>query len=142
MVNEPKPSDIENNESGNQSPRGDFPDLVREEEGKHTHERIILYLRSLNAPFRRGLALALEALDVAEKETLAVNMEAPVSAGVQALKRLMSDNGLFSSEGPDYGEWFRYRTRCHGPTDGKDLSGGLKSMPPLNRGFMKPEKGV
>lgn len=142
MGNELKLSGTENNASGNQLPTGDFSGLDREETWKHTHERMMLYLRSLDAPFRVGLVLALEALDVAQKKTQTNDKEAPISEGVQALISLMTDHGFFSSEGPDYGEWFRYRTKCPGTTDGEDLSGGLKAMPPLNRGSMKPEKGV
>lgn len=128
--------------SGNHSRNRDLPESIREENWKHAQERMMLYLRSLDAPFRRGLVLALEALEIAEKGTQANDQEARISEGIQALKRLMFDQGLFTSEGPDYGEWFRYRTPFQGQSDQEDLSGGLRSMPPLHRGSMKPEKAT
>ncbi|MFH1480556.1 MAG: hypothetical protein ABIG67_04760 [Pseudomonadota bacterium] len=110
-----------------------------EEEWREARERIMLYLRLLNAPARMGLEIALEVLTIAQKEKIGSNRDNPVSSAMQALKRTLAHHGLFSSEGPDYGKWFSYGSGDQRYLDGLDLPEKLRSMPPINRGCMKPE---
>ena len=110
-----------------------------EEEWREARERIMLYLRLLNAPARVGLEIALEVLTIAQEEKIESNRDIPVSSAMQVLKRTLAHQGLFSSEGPDYGKWFRYGPEDQGYLDDLDRPEKLRFMPPINRGRMKPE---
>jgi hypothetical protein len=105
------------------------------EEWDEARERIMLYLRALNIPAGKGLEIALEALNIAQKETSGEDKPNPVSSAMKALKRTLACHDLFSAEGLTYGR----RLRNSGVNDA-DLTEKPRSMPPINRGSMKPEK--
>lgn len=102
---------------------------------KRALTRLLLYLQALDAPARAGLTLALYALDSEE-----IHGGGDLPGVMQAVRKRLADQGCFSCEGPDYGKWFRYKTLARRPCrEADDLSGGLTSMPPMNRRSMVPE---
>ena len=99
-------------------------------------ERVLLYLRGLGLPPREALAIALEALDRAGRETESSLGSHPAAASMRALRRLLSERYTLTREGT-LGFWSPY---LEFPRPTCQASGsGVMVAPPLNRGHMSPE---
>ena len=105
--------------------------VSREDEWGKAQQRLVLYLQSLKIPPFEVLELALEALKMAGEKG-----DPPVTASMRALRQLLSrrkPTGELKAE-------IKQRILILPFLEESDLFCGIKSMPPLNRGTMLPER--
>jgi hypothetical protein len=107
---------------------------------RRAQRRALGYLEVMGAPTLEGHELVMEALKRAQQTIRIAGRGDPAKETVRILRRLLNDRGLFSNMGPQYGRWFKYGSLRHRSfrTEG-DLSGGITSMPPINRGVMSTD---
>jgi hypothetical protein len=113
----------------------------REALWRRAQRRALAYLQVMGAPTLEGHELVMEALKRALQTIQSADGGEPVKETMQVLRRLLNDAGIFSHGGPQYGRWFKYRSlrRQVSRTEG-DLSGGIASMPAVNRGSMSTDR--
>ena len=123
--------------SGGKIQSGILSRVSREDEWGKAQQRLVLYLQSLKIPPFEVLELALEALKMAgEKWESAEKGDPPVTASMRALRQLLSrrkPTGELKAE-------IKQRILILPFLEESDLFCGIKSMPPLNRGTMLPER--
>ncbi len=102
-------------------------------------ERVLLYLRLLNVPGVEGLEIALEALRRARAQVKRGDSPAAVAAMV-ALRALLEERRIPKGSGTEQEN--RFGSICPWPllSEKAGVPGDAKSMPPLNRGFMTPDR--
>jgi hypothetical protein len=108
---------------------------------QRAQRRALAYLQAMGSPTLEGHELVMEALRGAHQTIQGAKRGDPVKETIQVLRRLLNERGLFGNTGPQYGGWFKYGSlRRQGCRTEGDLSGGLTSMPPMNRGFMSTDQ--
>jgi hypothetical protein len=108
---------------------------------KRAQRRALAYLQVMGAPTLEGHEIIMEALRRAHQTIQNARRGDPVKETMQVLRRLLSERGLYTHGGPQYGRWFNYGSlRRQLPRTEGDLSGGITSMPSLNRGFMSTDQ--
>jgi hypothetical protein len=102
-------------------------------------ERVLLYLRLLNVPGVEGLEIALEALRRARDQVKRGDSPAAAAAMV-ALRALLEERRISKGSGTEQEN--RFGSICPWPllSEKAGVPGDAKSMPPLNRGFMTPDR--
>jgi hypothetical protein len=108
-------------------------------EWKRGQERVLFYLRLLNLPGVETLEIALEALRRARNEVKRGD-SSPASAAMRALRALLEERRMSPGSGAE--QESRYGSICPWPllSEKAGVPGDAKSMPPLNRGFMTPDR--
>jgi hypothetical protein len=99
--------------------------------------RVLLYLRMLEIPALDSLECALEVLRRAKSEVEKDHTN-PIAASIHALRRVLSDQDVMSGHSGTGAEQVVSRLldqQGKGP-------GKIRSMPPMNRGHITPEKVI
>jgi hypothetical protein len=123
--------------SGGKIQSGISSRVSNEDEWGQAQQRLILYLRSLKIPPFEVLELALEALKMAvEKWESAEKGDPPVTGAMRALRQLLSRRKPTDELKADIKQMMRSLPFL----EEDDLFRGIKSVPPLNRGTMLPER--
>lgn len=114
--------------------------LKLENEWQRAQDRALLYLRLLGVPGFEALEIALEALRRARAISSESGTEPPASAAMRSLRKVLEEKKGASGGGLEKGGcvsrldvWPSLPERIGIPED-------AVSMPPLNRGPMKPER--
>ena len=110
--------------------------VSREDEWGKAQQRLILYLQSLKIPPFEVLELALEALKMAHEKWESGENEHPVTASMRALRQILFRRTPKGEPKPEIKQMMLDLPFL----EESDFFGGIKSMPPLNRGTMVPEK--
>lgn len=123
-------SDREIHNEGSREPSG-------EDDWGKAQQRLIFYLQSLKIPPFEVLELALDALRMAREELDGAEKgQTPVTASMRILRRLLSSRRPTGKLKAEMGQ-----KMLSLPYAGeKDLCRGIRSMPPLTRGTMLPER--
>lgn len=106
------------------------------EEWEKAQQRLCLYLRLMKVPPLESLEMALQALKLARRTP---SEGTPLRKSMDALRRLLSDWIRNRGEDPESAVT---HSAGHVPLPAPLVSadfGGIRSRPPLNRGFMLPE---
>jgi hypothetical protein len=102
--------------------------------GKAQH-RVSLYLRLMKVPSLESLELALEAMKRAKQATVSVH---PLTRAMLALRQVLIE---YESKQERKTIDLLKTTRIPLPSlTGREGCGGVRSRPPINRGFMVPEE--
>ena len=124
-----------NQSSSKNTPDGEVSETETEQEWQRAQGRLLLYLQMLQIPAVETLELALEALRRAKQEVTRVHSN-PIAESMRALHRLLLEQTCASS--------FDALSLAHVRTlwMGQHVSGQveIRSMPPLNRGSIIPER--
>ncbi len=119
---------------------GSLSRAFSEDEWGKAQQRLLLYLRSQKVPPFKALELALEALQLARRESEQADSRHPVTAAMWALRQLLIQRQASSnSEDTPKGRLQQMILQLPFPEE-SDLSRGIHSMPPLNRGVMVSER--
>jgi hypothetical protein len=110
--------------------------VSREDDWAKAQQRLILYLQSLKIPPFEVLELALEALKMADEKWESGENEHPVTASMRALRQILFRRKPKGDLKPEIKQMMLNLPFL----EESDLSCGINSMPPLNRGTMVPEK--
>jgi hypothetical protein len=122
------------------SMQGEITDPDQETLWQRAQRRALAYLQAIGAPTLEGHELVMEALKEAHQAIQNIGWGDPVKETIRILRRLLNDRGLLTNMGPQFGRWFKYGSlRRRGFRSQGDLSGGITSMPPMNRGFMSTD---
>jgi hypothetical protein len=108
-----------------------------EEEWQKAQQRVSLYLRLMKLPPLESLELALQALKRARQTP---GEAAPLSKSMHALRQVLSERERGRKEDPGTGELIEMASIPLPAPLGRGFSGGIRSWPLLNRGFMLPEE--
>ena len=109
------------------------PDM--EDVWEKAQQRVSLYLRVMKVPPLEGLELALEAMKRARRATDSIH---PLARAMQALRQVLAENEARQErETVDLLKVTRIRLPS---LTGREDCRGISSRPPINRGFMVPEK--
>ncbi len=102
-------------------------------------ERVLLYLRLLNLPGVEALEITLEALRRATSHPAAKD-EHPVTISMRMLRNVLEERKAAGGRKP--GVENRFRSICPWPLllEKAGVPEDTKSMPPLNRGIMIPDR--
>jgi hypothetical protein len=126
--------------SGNETLQGRSAKIYFPEEWGKAQQRLILYLQCLKVPPFEELELALEALKRARQSQDLQGENSPVTAAMRALRQLLLQR---------QSSYVRNGTPSAGPKkitvqvpamEVDDISRGIESMPPVNRGVMVPKR--
>ena len=109
--------------------------VSREDDWGKAQQRLILYLQSLKIPPFEVLELALEALKIAHEKWEGGD-EHPVTASMRALRHILFRRAPKGELRPEIKQMMLDLPFL----EQSDRSHWIRSMPPLNRGIMVPEK--
>jgi hypothetical protein len=109
------------------------PDI--EDDWEKAQQRVSLYLRLMKVPPLESLELALEAMKRARQATDSTH---PLTRAMLALRQVLAEHeSIQERETVD----LLKVTRIPLPSlTGREACSGIRSRPPINRGFMVPEK--
>jgi hypothetical protein len=101
-------------------------------------ERVLFYLRLLNVSGIEMLEIALQALRRARNEVK--KGDSPAGAAMGALRTLLEEKRISKEYGTEQEN--RFGSICPWPSlsEKAGVPRDAKSMPPLNRGFMTPDR--
>jgi hypothetical protein len=115
---------------------------------QNAHDRVLLYLRSLNMPPILGLSIALDVLRRAVEKCELSTEYYPARAAMLSLHEVLTERNLYPET---LAFWDRRKLFCTAEStiplneiagilpESAALSGGLPVAPPLERGHMLPE---
>jgi hypothetical protein len=103
-------------------------------------QRLVLYLQFMKIPPFEVLELALEALERARHSQELAGENPPVKVAMQALRQLLLHRqSSYSRNSRPSTRSKKIISQVHVLED-EDISGGVKSMPSVNRGVMVPTR--
>jgi hypothetical protein len=109
-----------------------------EEDWQKARHRVSLYLRLMRVPPLESLDLALEAMKRAQ--SVAALEQHPLNKSMQALRDVLREHEALGTEAWVFADLLDLaRVPLPAPL-ARGLCKGIRSQPPLNRGFMLPEE--